>query len=119
MLDEDRLRGKATNIQIVADSIFPIAAGFRIFASMSEVVTFGEIMLRLTPPGNLRLTQTPHFEITFGGAEANVAVMIAQLGCSAGFVTRLPANDLAQRVINELRGLGVDTASIARGGDRM
>ncbi|MEI9892490.1 MAG: sugar kinase [Chthoniobacter sp.] len=86
---------------------------------MPDVVTFGEIMLRLTPPGHLRLAQTPQFEITFGGAEANVAVMLAQLGCYAGFVTRLPAHDLAQRVINELRGFGVDTASIARGGDRM
>jgi 2-dehydro-3-deoxygluconokinase len=86
---------------------------------MPDVVTFGEIMLRLSPPGHLRLTQAPHFEITFGGAEANVAVMIAQLGGSAGFVTRLPANDLAQRAVNELRGLGVDTASIVRGGERM
>jgi 2-dehydro-3-deoxygluconokinase len=86
---------------------------------MPDVVTFGEIMLRLTPPGHLRLTQTPHFEITFGGAEANVAVMIAQLGGSAGYVTRLPVNDLAQRAINELRGLGVNTASIVRAGERM
>jgi 2-dehydro-3-deoxygluconokinase len=86
---------------------------------MPDVVTFGEIMLRLTPPGHLRLVQTPHLEVSFGGAEANVAVMVAQLGGSAGYVTRLPANDLAQRAINELRGLGVDTASIVRGGDRM
>jgi sugar/nucleoside kinase (ribokinase family) len=68
---------------------------------MPDVVTFGEIMLRLMPPGHLRLTQAPHFEITFGGAEANVAVMIAQLGGSAGYVTRLPANDLPR--LAELR----------------
>lgn len=86
---------------------------------MPDVVTFGEIMLRLTPPGHLRFVQAPHFEVTFGGAEANVAVMLAQLGVSAGYVTRLPANDLAQRAINELRGLGVDTRSIVRAGDRM
>ena len=86
---------------------------------MSEVVTFGEIMLRLTPPGNVRLAQSPHFEITFGGAEANVAVMIAQLGGSAAFVSKLPANDIAQRAINELRGLGVGVSGITRGGDRM
>ena len=86
---------------------------------MPDIVTFGEIMLRLTPPGHLRLMQAPHFEITFGGAEANVAVTLAQLGSSAGYVTRLPANDLAQRAINELRGLGVDTNSIVRGGDRI
>src|SRR5258708_39451588 len=86
---------------------------------MSEVVTFGEIMLRLTPPGRLRLAQAPHFEITFGGAEANVAVMLAQLGASAAFVTRLPENNLAQRAIDELRGLRVDVAHIARGGERI
>src|SRR5258708_3800069 len=86
---------------------------------MPDVVTFGEIMLRLAPPGHSRLTQAPYFEITFGGAEANVAVMIAQLGGSAGYVTRLPANDLAQRAINELRGLGVDTTAIIRAGERI
>src|SRR5579871_4249493 len=85
--------------------------------SMPDAITFGEIMLRLSPPGHLRLTQAPQFEVTFGGAEANVAVMIAQLGGSVGYVTRLPANDLGQRAINELRGLGVDTSFIARGGD--
>ena len=76
-------------------------------------------MLRLTPPGRLRFAQAPQFEITFGGAEANVAVMLAQLGASVGFVTKLPENELAQRAINELRGLGVDTRSIVRGGERM
>ncbi len=86
---------------------------------MSDVVTFGELMLRLTPPGRQRFAQAPHFEITFGGAEANVAVLIAQLGGRADFVTRLPANDLAQRAINELRGLGVGTSHIARGGGRI
>ena len=86
---------------------------------MSDVVTFGELMLRLTPPGRQRFAQAAQFEITFGGAEANVAVLIAQLGGSAEFVTRLPANDVAQRAINELRGLGVGTAHIARGGERI
>ena len=86
---------------------------------MSDVVTFGELMLRLTTPGHQRFAQAAHFEITLGGAEANVAVLIAQLGGSAEFVTRLPANDLAQRAINELRGLGVGTANIVRGGERM
>lgn len=86
---------------------------------MPDVVTLGEIMLRLTPPGRQRFLQTPNFEVTFGGAEANVAVMLARLGESAGFVTKLPENELAQRAINELRGLGVDTTSIVRGGDRM
>ncbi len=86
---------------------------------MSDVVTFGELMLRLTPPGRQRFAQAAHFEITFGGAEANVAVLIAQLGGRAEFVTRLPAHDLAQRAICELRGLGVGTAHLVRGGDRI
>lgn len=88
-------------------------------AAMPHVVTFGEIMLRLTPPGHLRFGQAPHFEITFGGAEANVAVLIAQLGGSACFVTKLPDNEVAQRAIDELRGLGVGVGKIARGGDRI
>ena len=85
---------------------------------MPDVVTFGEIMLRLTPPGHQRLAQTPHFEITFGGAEANVAVMIAQLGGVAEYVTRLPQNEVAQRAIDQLRGLGVGVEKIVRGGER-
>lgn len=76
-------------------------------------------MLRLTPPGRMRFAQAPHFEITYGGAEANVAVILAQLGASAGFVTRLPDNALAQRAIDELRGLRVNVDGLVRGGDRM
>jgi len=76
-------------------------------------------MLRLTPPGRQRFVQAPHFEVTFGGAEANVAVTLAQLGASASFVTKLPDNELAQRAIEELRGLGVDPSRIVRGGERM
>lgn len=86
---------------------------------MSPVVTFGEIMLRLTPPGYLRLAQTPGFEITFGGAEANVAVTIAQLGGRANYVTRLPQNEVAQRAVDQLRGLGVGVEKIVRGGERI
>jgi len=86
---------------------------------MADVVTFGELMLRLTPPGRQRFVQAPHFEVTFGGAEANVAVTLAQLGASAAFVTKLPDNELAQRAIEELRGLGVDPSRIVRGGERM
>ncbi len=86
---------------------------------MPDVVTFGEIMLRLSPPGRQRFGQAPSFEITFGGAEANVAVMLAQLGASASFVTKLPEHELAERAIQELRGLGVGVEHIARGGDRI
>src|SRR5947209_797699 len=84
-----------------------------------RVVTFGEIMLRLAPPGRLRLLQATRFDITYGGGEANVAVALAQLGVDAAFVTRLPANDVAQACVNQLRGLGVDTRHILRGGRRM
>lgn len=84
-----------------------------------DVVTFGEIMLRLTPPGFQRILQTPVLELRFGGGEANVAVSLAMLGRPSAFVTRLPANDIAQRCINDLRALGVDTTQILRGGERM
>ncbi len=76
-------------------------------------------MLRLTTPGYQRLSQATHFEITCGGAEANVAVAIAQFGGNASYVTKLPANEVADRALMELRGLGVDTARVVRGGDRI
>ena len=84
-----------------------------------KVITFGEVMLRLATPGFLRFNQTKHLEMTFGGGEANVAVALAQWGHDAGFVTRLPRNDLAEACLQELRGLGVDTRAVLRGGDRM
>ncbi|GAB4460804.1 MAG: hypothetical protein OHK0029_25280 [Armatimonadaceae bacterium] len=83
------------------------------------MVTFGEVMLRLAPPGYLRLLQTDSLEMTFGGAEVNVAVALAQFGIPSTFITRLPNNAVAQRCINEIRGLGVDTTRILRGGERM
>lgn len=86
---------------------------------MPLVVTFGEIMLRLTTPGHERFSQATRFEITFGGAEANVAVGLAQLGAEAVFVTKLPDNELGQRAIDELQRCGVYTSQIVRGGDRL
>jgi 2-dehydro-3-deoxygluconokinase len=86
---------------------------------MPDVVTFGEIMLRLATPGFQRFSQSPHLELTFGGGEANVAVSLVNYGLGARFVTRLPKNDIAQRAINELRGIGVDTDFIVRGGERI
>jgi 2-dehydro-3-deoxygluconokinase len=86
---------------------------------MDKVVTFGEVMLRLAPPGFLRLPQATTLDMTFGGAEVNVAVSLAQFGVDATIVTRLPQNDVAQACINQVRGLGVDTTRILRGGDRM
>ena len=83
------------------------------------VVTFGEIMMRLATPGYLRFSQAPHLELTYGGGEANVAVSLTNYGLETQFVTRLPKNDMAQRAINELRGIGVGTEHIVRGGDRI
>ena len=84
-----------------------------------KVVTFGEVMMRLATPGYLRLNQTPVLEMTFGGGEANVAVSLALLGEEAAFITRLPKNDTAETCLQRLRGLGVDTRGILRGGDRI
>jgi len=85
----------------------------------ARVVSFGEIMVRLAPPGKLRLLQATSLDMTFAGGEANVAVSLAQLGLDSAYVTRLPNNDIAQACVNQLRGLGVDVRHILRGGDRM
>ena len=84
-----------------------------------KVVTFGEIMLRLAAPGHLRFGQTRDFSATFGGAEANVAVSLANYGIPVSFVTRLPENDIARSCVADLRGYGVDTSGIVYGGDRI
>jgi 2-dehydro-3-deoxygluconokinase len=86
---------------------------------MPRIVTFGEVMLRLAPPGKLRIVQATSLDLTFGGGEANVAVSLAQLGLDAAFVTKLPKNDVAQACVNQLRGLGVDTRLVVRGGERI
>ena len=86
---------------------------------MPRVVTFGEIMLRLNTPGHQRLSQATHFEAVFGGAEANVAVALAQLGETAAFVSKLPQHELGQRALDELRHHGVDIAKVVRGGERL
>ncbi len=84
-----------------------------------KTVCFGEIMLRLKPPGFDRLMQTHLLEATFGGGEANVAVSLANYGMPSSFVTVLPRNDLAEACIRELRSFGVDTSCILRGGSRL
>ncbi len=84
-----------------------------------RVVTFGEIMLRLAPNGYYRFFQDDQFQATFGGGEANVAVSLANYGMDAAFVTKLPAHAIGQGAVNALRGLGVDTTKIVRGGDRV
>jgi 2-dehydro-3-deoxygluconokinase len=84
-----------------------------------KAVTFGEVMLRLATPGYLRFNQASVLEMTFGGGEANVAVSLALFGEEAAFVTRLPKNDVAETCLQKLRGLGVDTRGILRGGERV
>ena len=86
---------------------------------MAKVVTFGELMLRLAPPGYLRFTQADTFTATYGGGEANVAVSLANYGMDAAFVTKLPENDIGQAAVNSLRRYGVDVSKIVRGGPRV
>ena len=84
-----------------------------------KVVTFGEIMLRLTPPDYKRIVQTDTFEVIYGGGEANVAVSLANYGIDSYYVTKLPDNPVGQAALNELRRYGVNTDYIVRGGDRL
>ena len=84
-----------------------------------KIVTFGEIMLRLAPPGAQRFTQARSFEAMYGGGEANVAVSLANFGEQVEFVTRLPKNDLGDACLMSLRGYGIHTEHIARGGERI
>ena len=79
-----------------------------------RVLTFGEIMLRLKPPGVERFFQNPMMEATFGGGEANVAVSLANYGMDAAFLTLLPDNVLGEEAVKELRKFGVDTSKILR-----
>ena len=84
-----------------------------------KVVAFGEIMLRLNPAGYGRFVQAEGFEATYAGAEANVAVSLANFGVDASYVTKVPAHEIGQAAINTLRRYGVNTDHILRGGDRL
>ena len=86
---------------------------------MKKVVTFGEIMLRLSTPDYQRFIQSNQLNATFGGGEANVAVSLANYGIPTDFVTRLPKNDISEWCISDLRKYNVGTQNIIRGGDRM
>jgi 2-dehydro-3-deoxygluconokinase len=86
---------------------------------MKKVITFGEIMLRLSPPGFERFLQSPQFVATFGGGEANVAVSLAHFGLDSTYVTALPSNPLGDAAIRALRAEGVRTDRIVRGGSRL
>lgn len=86
---------------------------------MSQVITMGEIMMRLSPPDNLRFEQTTVFNVVYGGDEANVAVSLSIFGIDTAFITKLPDNPFGQAAINYLRRYGVNTEHIARGGNRI
>ena len=84
-----------------------------------RVITFGEIMMRLNPEGYLRLVQSSAFEASYAGGEANVAVSLANYGMDAAYVTKVPAHEIGQCAVNELRRYGVDTRHMVRGGSRL
>lgn len=86
---------------------------------MSKIVCFGELMLRLAPEGYERFVQAKKLNVEFGGAEANVAVSLANYGANCAFVTKLPQNQLGQAALNSLRRYGVDVSHVARGGERL
>ena len=84
-----------------------------------KVVTFGEIMLRLSTPGHQRIVQVESFDASYAGGEANVAASLANFGLQASFVTKLPSNAVGEAALGYLRKYGVDTSYIVRGGDRL
>ena len=86
---------------------------------MNKVVTFGEIMLRLSTPGFLRFSQTNSFDVVYGGGESNVAISLANYGVPVEFVTRLPKTDIGECALMEMRKRGVGTSHITYGGDRL
>jgi 2-dehydro-3-deoxygluconokinase len=88
-------------------------------APAPRVVTFGELLLRLSPPGDERLLESPQLLTWFGGAEANVAVGLSHLGVRCDYVTRLPANPIGDAGLEALRAEGVGTRWIVRGGERL
>jgi 2-dehydro-3-deoxygluconokinase len=86
---------------------------------MGKVVTFGEIMLRLSTQGHLRFEQATAFTATYGGGEFNVAVSLANYGIAAEFVTRLPDNELGGCAVQEMRKMNVECGNVAYGGERL
>lgn len=84
-----------------------------------RIITFGEIMLRLSPENNDRFVQCNRFEGVYGGGEANTAVSLATFGVDTSYVTKLPAHGIGQAAVNSLREYGVDTSNIVRGGEQI
>jgi len=81
---------------------------------MTQLVTFGETMIKLAPPGHLRLEQATQVDLTVGGTESNVAVALSRLGKDVTWFSRLPDNPLGDMVVNLLRQYGVNVAHVIR-----
>jgi 2-dehydro-3-deoxygluconokinase len=86
---------------------------------MAEIVTMGEIMLRLSPPGCQRFIQATSFDVNYGGSEGNIAVCLSNYGHDVAYITKLPQNAMGDCVVATLRKYGVDCSAIARGGKRL
>nr|MBA3969611.1 sugar kinase [Gemmatimonadota bacterium] len=86
---------------------------------MKRVVAFGEIMLRLSPPGQERFFQSPQLRTFFGGSEANTAASLAHFGVRSEFVSRVPSNAIGDAALAALRAEGVDVRGVVRGGERL
>jgi 2-dehydro-3-deoxygluconokinase len=82
------------------------------FSSMADVVTFGEAMIRLSPPHFQKLEQTNSLDVQIGGGELNVAVGLSRLGLKSSWVSRLPENALGRLMVNRVWQMGVDTSNI-------
>ena len=79
---------------------------------MAKIVTLGEIMLRLSPPGYERFLQASSFDVQYGGAEANVAASLAQLGHHTTFLPKIPNNSIGDAAVGTLARVGVDCSHI-------
>ncbi len=86
---------------------------------VDKIVTFGEVMLRLAPPDHKRLTETESFNAMYAGAEANVAIALANLGKKSRFVSRISDNDIGEGCLRSIRQYGVDISNILRGPERL
>ena len=86
---------------------------------MKRIVTLGELLLRLSAPGHERFFQSPNFEATFSGSEANIACELAQLGNRASYVTAVPDNAIGEAALSEVRKYDVDLSSVIRKNGRI
>lgn len=89
------------------------------FSPQTTVLTFGEIMMRLSPPSQQRIEQATSFDVAYGGAEANVALSLAYQGDRAAYLSVVPKNRLGECALRHLRAYGVDTSRVVRDGDRL